>query len=135
MDPNHLAKCISNVFKFRRPGACVGANDGSKLTAPFMEVVLVNTGTDGTDAERMLTQKDDQSAPQANALCHAIVLLADKTATLERPDGKLREGAPGDGDAPGGGSGEAGFEEPPVLTHGADDADYGAKSPPTTVPF
>ena len=91
MDPKHLVKCISNVFKSRGPGACVGANDGSKLTASFMEIVLVNTGTDGAVAERMLTPKDDQNVPPAVALCHAIATLADKDATLERPDDKLRE--------------------------------------------
>ena len=79
--------------------------------------------TNGAVAGRMLTPKDDQtlvqSAHQAAALCHTIVALADKAAILERPDGKLRKGASGDGDAPGGGSGDAGLEDLLVLTHGA----------------
>ena len=82
MAPPKLAKCMGGVFKSRRPDACVCANDGSKLTASFMQVVFVNTGTDGAVAERMLTPKDDQSAPQAIALCHAIVAPAGKVATL-----------------------------------------------------
>ena len=83
-----------------------------------MEVVLVNTGTDGAVAGRMLTPKDDPSALRAIALGHAIAALAGKAATLERPDNKLHEGACGDGDAPGGSSGAAGIEELLVLTHG-----------------
>ena len=59
MDPNHLAKCIGDVLKSRRPGACVGANDGYKFTASLMVVVLVNTCTDSAVAERMPTPKDD----------------------------------------------------------------------------
>ena len=57
--------------------------------------------------------------PQVTALCHAIVALADKAVTLGRSGDKLCEGASGGGDAPGGGSDDAGLGELLVLTHGA----------------
>ena len=59
MDPRHLAKRMSNVFKSGKPGACVGAKDGFKHKALFMDVLLANTGMGGAVAERMLTPKDD----------------------------------------------------------------------------
>ena len=83
------------MFESGTPDTCAGANGGFKHTAPFMEVALVNRGTDDTVAERMLTPKGDQNAPQTAALCHAIVTLAGKSATCERPGDKLREGVSG----------------------------------------
>ena len=90
MDPKHIVKRVRGLFKSTTRGTRVGADDGFKHTASSVNVLLVKTGTDGAVADRMLKPKDDQSVPEAVALCRAIVALPQKAATLERPDEKLR---------------------------------------------